>query len=112
MDYEEIANRLALRAWKLNDHLNRALVPQEDRELLFIEITREEANALLVARRDYAAPRFSIQFLHLSPETDRNGFRWDQTLVLNDPMPPVTLFPEKGKPWAVVYGIRLVWLGN
>lgn len=48
-DTASLADQVAVRAWKLNEKLDLADIPREDRKGLFMEITHEEAADLLRA---------------------------------------------------------------
>ena len=110
-DSADLVHRLAARAWKLHTHLEYAGVPQADQDLLFIEITQDEARSFLQTAQ-YVG-HLDARFLFQDPnDRDGSGFDWHKTVHLTHQMPRGLSLPERGKVWTEMYGIKLVWLGN
>lgn len=101
-----LANQVALRVFRLRDALDRAQVTRETQSTLFMEITREEAWTLLKCAWD--AGSFTLQFLTQIGD----GFPDSRTEIIPLEHLAQVRMPERGKPWAKVCDIPLVWLGN
>jgi hypothetical protein len=107
----DLVHRLAARAWKLHTHLEYAGVPQEDQDLLFIEITAAEARSFLLIAHHVG--HLDARFLFKDPnDRDGSGFDWHKTVHLTHSMPKGLSMPERGKVWTEMYGLKLVWIGN
>jgi hypothetical protein len=104
----DTAHRLAARAWALHNHLTYAGVSQEDQDLLFIEVSLTEAEALRLTA--YRAGRLNAHFLYQKPG---GSDVWDSREVrLTDGLPQGLPMPTRGEVWTSLYGVKLVWLGK
>lgn len=101
------AGRLILRVFRLHDSLDRAQVPEELRQGLLFQITRDEAWDLL--KTSWGTTGFTLQFI--SHDFD-GGLPDTKRVVVPLESIAEARMPEQGKPWAQICGITLIWLGD
>ena len=105
----DLAHRLAARVWALHNQLTYAGVSQEDQDLLFVEITLDEAQAVRLTA--YRIGHLDARFLYQDPGS-RPGVDWEKEVHLTDGLPQELPMPTRGEVWTSLYGVKLVWLGK